>query len=961
MRTLSTELTNAQEADAATPHIEVILKSRSGATTRTYKTDDATNRITRIRTAEGMYGGTIFETRTPDGKTVPIAGQILFNNSDNEFSGLDLRGYKCQVRWGFASYVSGGSTTAISGTKYSEGEPYFVYNHREISSPGVNHTELWLISIWAYMGLQGMFGESFTNKFSSSGNKIRHVLMDTLTRKPDKVFVYDTSASLYRDHTTAALDNTTNFEFLLGGAAPGAAGDVVGDILYIGLPNDNYSEADRITFELARVGAGTWTFAYEFWNGSAWITLSSIDDQTVRFTDGTETGGALAPKVLSFALPAQSTGYAVNGQTKKWIRIRVTACSSVTTTPQILRIGVQMHWGMQINDTDGLENSAVLAGGEFEATINDSRRDILRLMLDRTQLKPIFKRDYLVLDEFDESPSGQDYSYVLSGGHSFFSDIKEQALVIPNRVIAIAHSDEHTSGRPNYLQSVDDSNSRDAFGASTLIIVDPSITSAADSDAASLARATRRLTRAQTEAYQGEISVPMNIGQEPWDYVKVTDVRLASSGAGEVHKGFVGRLIRDYNQPLGLYRCSLTLGMNRQLPTPFDPYESLALGLNEWGIDLAEGIGQALLDETLETDPARRGRVGGQEVPGVREGIPGRDEGDVVGEDLESPDALIDPVIAEITGSEAARAAEAAIAANVTDVTANPPAALDPGMLEGESPGVFRHGFAMPNVRSVTDFSRLISSLPEMLTGAVSSLPQSDGYSDSKSNSERETVSSFENELVVHTLYLRDSIGGGYSSVVTFNDGTGNVALDGSLTGTNVTVLKAKMDIVPAANTTYDLGSASLAWDKVYVEDLYTENIRGRGAAHTRLYDNLLAGTADTYSIGTTGNEFLSAFINNVYVETLRSQAAVSVITVYDDLIPDTADTYDLGSASSPWQTFYGQYVVLKNYIELLEISDPSAPSSNLGRLYVKDNGAGKTQLVVRFPTGAVQVIATEP
>ena len=259
MRTLSTELTNAQEADAATPHIEVILKSRSGATTRTYKTDDATNRITRIRTAEGMYGGTIFETRTPDGKTVPIAGQILFNNSDNEFSGLDLRGYKCQVRWGFASYVSGGSTTAISGTKYSEGEPYFVYNHREISSPGVNHTELWLISIWAYMGLQGMFGESFTNKFSSSGNKIRHVLMDTLTRKPDKVFVYDTSASLYRDHTTAALDNTTNFEFLLGGAAPGAAGDVVGDILYIGLPNDNYSEADRITFELARVGAGTWT------------------------------------------------------------------------------------------------------------------------------------------------------------------------------------------------------------------------------------------------------------------------------------------------------------------------------------------------------------------------------------------------------------------------------------------------------------------------------------------------------------------------------------------------------------------------------------------------------------------------------------------------------------------------------------------------------------------------------
>jgi hypothetical protein len=33
----------------------------------------------------------------------------------------------------------------------------------------------------------------------------------------------------------------------------------------------------------------------------------------------------------------------------------------------------------------------------------------------------------------------------------------------------------------------------------------------------------------------------------------------------------------------------------------------------------------------------------------------------------------------------------------------------------------------------------------------------------------------------------------------------------------------------------------------------------------------------------------------------------------------------------------------------------------NQARLFVKDNGAGKTQLCVRFHTGAVQVIETEP
>jgi hypothetical protein len=43
------------------------------------------------------------------------------------------------------------------------------------------------------------------------------------------------------------------------------------------------------------------------------------------------------------------------------------------------------------------------------------------------------------------------------------------------------------------------------------------------------------------------------------------------------------------------------------------------------------------------------------------------------------------------------------------------------------------------------------------------------------------------------------------------------------------------------------------------------------------------------------------------------------------------------------------------------EQSDASAPAANKAVLYCRDNGSGKTQIVARFPTGAVQVIATEP
>lgn len=49
------------------------------------------------------------------------------------------------------------------------------------------------------------------------------------------------------------------------------------------------------------------------------------------------------------------------------------------------------------------------------------------------------------------------------------------------------------------------------------------------------------------------------------------------------------------------------------------------------------------------------------------------------------------------------------------------------------------------------------------------------------------------------------------------------------------------------------------------------------------------------------------------------------------------------------------------NAIDFTEMTEPAAGSTNHGRLYVKDNGSGKSQLCVRFPTGAVQVLATEP
>ena len=49
-------------------------------------------------------------------------------------------------------------------------------------------------------------------------------------------------------------------------------------------------------------------------------------------------------------------------------------------------------------------------------------------------------------------------------------------------------------------------------------------------------------------------------------------------------------------------------------------------------------------------------------------------------------------------------------------------------------------------------------------------------------------------------------------------------------------------------------------------------------------------------------------------------------------------------------------------FMQFIEQSaDAAAPTADRARVFAKDNGAGKTQLCVRFASGAVQVLATEP
>lgn len=79
----------------------------------------------------------------------------------------------------------------------------------------------------------------------------------------------------------------------------------------------------------------------------------------------------------------------------------------------------------------------------------------------------------------------------------------------------------------------------------------------------------------------------------------------------------------------------------------------------------------------------------------------------------------------------------------------------------------------------------------------------------------------------------------------------------------------------------------------------------------------------------------------------------------------------DFNAAAAPTSGFtWGASAVTKFYnpssgagagLEMVEMTAPAAAPANSGRLFLQDNGAGKTQLMIIFASGAAQQIAIEP
>jgi hypothetical protein len=87
------------------------------------------------------------------------------------------------------------------------------------------------------------------------------------------------------------------------------------------------------------------------------------------------------------------------------------------------------------------------------------------------------------------------------------------------------------------------------------------------------------------------------------------------------------------------------------------------------------------------------------------------------------------------------------------------------------------------------------------------------------------------------------------------------------------------------------------------------------------------------------------------------NMGATSVRLNAAHLMFGTDNTNDIGAAGAtrPRHIYQG------GYHDISEMTAPAAPAADTARLFVQDNGSGKTQLMVRFPTGAAVQVAIEP
>jgi len=183
----------------------------------------------------------------------------------------------------------------------------------------------------------------------------------------------------------------------------------------------------------------------------------------------------------------------------------------------------------------------------FRIYSNNSRLAAIRRLLDFTQnVMRIGNDGKIHILKPTISGVSYNYEYSLETGHTFFSKAYRKTLCIPNYIVVESKKDDD----PFYEGFAKDQDSIDAFRE-----VRQYFKTSLESDGQADDIAEAILSKYQLNAEMGAFSCPMNVGQEIFDYVKVTDER-----EDDYRKGNIGSITRKYNAEKSIYNMQVSFG-----------------------------------------------------------------------------------------------------------------------------------------------------------------------------------------------------------------------------------------------------------------------------------------------------------------------------------------------------------------------------------------------------------------
>lgn len=495
----------AQESDTKSPYPKLVLTS--GATTYTY------------------YGPeTILSYQHPETDDSHIT-ELLLNNADGTFTSLDLKGYTANLYHGF-KYLGGG---VFSGCA-----PQAVVGKKCMSMRGRMLCSLQLEGMPDYLRRQKAKLRYAHN--ATSTKTVKDLITEIMDGDP-------VSESLYEQQLTSNANNTAY------GTCAGAGQKLIIDartvtaisfkLKKVGSPTGN------ITFHIAKHDFDTgitdevtavWGDASALTTSSAWCEatlaapyVTTSDDEIVLWWDhaGGDSSNYVSGAYNNFDL--KSGEHYVNVTSSgteffEYITDLDCAYKYKYTYAGISVFEDEPEYEVVYDSEDSLIDTYCPAES-FTIDENEDRKSVVDGLLWHTGCQSRWQNDGK-LHVFVPVTTGTTYDaeYTLAAGHKFFDKSVQNGLVNPNKYVI----------RSLLTQSTSYSGSATSAASYALHPATEYLRITATSDAQCAAMAAALISQQELAAQQGGATVPVNVCQELYDYINITDARTGDTKAGNI-------------------------------------------------------------------------------------------------------------------------------------------------------------------------------------------------------------------------------------------------------------------------------------------------------------------------------------------------------------------------------------------------------------------------------------------